>query len=713
MNPAEGLDKIFRPRSIAVIGATSRPGSIGRELTRNLILGEFQGKVFPVNPNAQVIHSIKCYASVLDVPDAVDMAIIVVRRDLVLPILEQCGEKGVGGAVVITAGFKETGEEGAALERKITECARRHRIRMVGPNCFGVINTHPDVSMNATFSRTTPLPGTIGFMSQSGALGEAILNHARRLGIGFSMFASVGNKADVSGNTLLSYWKDDPDTKIILLYLESFGDPEAFTKVAREITCTKPIIVVKSGRTAPGARATISHTGALAGQDIGADALFDQCGVLRVNSMEELFDLTQALDRQPVPQGNRVAILTNAGGPGILATDAAAGLGLDVVTLEPETVSALRSHLPPAAATGNPVDMIASATPENYRLSLGALLADANVDAVVCIVVPPIMIDELAVAEEIVAAATGSEKPILSCFMGSSDRSAGPERLKRAGIPVYTFPEQTAHVLRMMSKYHAWRSRPARPPEPVPSAIIGARAAMITHAAQGDGCILGGQALEFLAQCGVPTTPLHLTRDTEHARALAVEVGYPVVLKLAAEGLAHKTEIGGVITDIRTPEELRKHYETLHRRAEASGLAGFDVLIQKMVKGGIEMAIGMIRDRQFGPLVMCGLGGIFIEIVKDVAFKLPPIMAEDAVEMIQSLKGRRLLDGYRGGPKVPIDTLVETLVNVSQLVTDFPLLQELDINPFIVSPDPSLGGAVDARIILDAPGRDPVIAPAA
>ncbi|HUU44812.1 MAG TPA: acetate--CoA ligase family protein, partial [Acidobacteriota bacterium] len=686
MSTAAGLDKIFRPQTIAVIGATSRPGSIGRELTHNLISYDFKGQVFPINPNAKFIHSIKCYPSILDVPDPVDLAIIMVRRDLVLPTLEACGIRGVGGAVVITAGFKETGPEGAARELELVKCAAKYNIRMIGPNCFGVINTHPDVMLNATFSRTAPLPGRIGFMSQSGALGEAILGHARRLGIGFSMFASVGNKADISGNTLLEYWQDDPDTQIILLYLESFGDPEAFTRVARQITRTKPIIAVKSGRTVAGARATISHTGALAGEDIGADALFDQCGVLRVNSMEELFDLAEALDRQPTPKGNRVAILTNAGGPGILATDAAVGVGLDIVRLDPETTATLKAHLPAEAATGNPVDMIASASPDNYRMALRALFADPNVDAIICIFVPPIMIDEMAVADAIVEASAGAKKAILSCFMGAGGGTEGPERLKAAGIPVFTFPEQIAQVLKMMGKYHDWQSRPARVMGPAPECVAKVRARLKSLADEGHRQILGGEALEVLACCGIPTARLVRARDHDHARQIAAEIGYPVVLKLDAESLAHKTEIGGVVTDVRNAEELGRHYDTLLHRAARNNLADPGILIQPMVKGGIEMAIGMMRDPQFGPMVMCGIGGVLIEVVRDIVFKLPPVTPEDAREMLASLRGSKLLSGYRGAPPVDTEPLVETLVTVSHLVSDFPLIRELDINPFMACP---------------------------
>ncbi len=699
MNTAAGLDKIFRPKSIAVIGATSRPGTIGREIVNNLIAYDFKGQVFPVNPKADQIHSIKCYPTILDIPDPVEMAVIVVRKDLVMESIEQCGKKGVGGVVVITAGFKEVGADGAREERELLDRVFHYNMRMIGPNCFGVINTDPDVAMNATFSRTQPLPGRIGFMSQSGALGEAILNHANHLGLGFSMFASVGNKADISGNALLNYWKDDPKTQIILLYLESFGDAETFTKIAREISTTKPIIAVKAGKTTAGARATISHTGALAGHDIGVDALFDQCGVIRVQSMEELFDVAEAFDRLPIPRGNRVAILTNAGGPGILATDAAASSGLNIVELDPGTVSYLKSFLPPAAATGNPVDMIASATADDYARSLEALFADPNVDGVICLFVPPVMIDELAVATSIVAARDSSNKPLFVSFAGSG-KGAGEAILKHAGIPVYTFPEEMATVYERMSRYASYKNRPAHKAELATPGVTQARQDLLLKSRSGQTQVLGQEALSLLEQCGVPVAPLVPVNDAAALRQKAGEVGFPIVLKLDATELTHKTDVGGVIIDIRNEEEALRHYSALIEKARAAGIAGARVVIQPMVKGGVEMVLGMVRDPKFGPMVMCGLGGVFVEIVKDITFKLPPLSRDDAREMISLLKGQKLLAGYRGAPPVDVEPLVDALVRVSQLVTDAPHIRELDINPFVLCPDSRSSRAIDARIVL-------------
>lgn len=706
MNTAEGLNNIFRPKSIAMIGATDRPGTIGREIVHNLISYGFTGKVFPVNPKNEVIHSIKCHPSILDIPDKVDLAIIVVRKELVLPTVEECGQKGVGGLVVITSGFKEIGEEGAEREAQLLARVRHYNMRMIGPNCFGVINTHPDFSMNATFSRTAPLRGKIGFMSQSGALGEAILNHARKLGIGFSMFASVGNKADISGNALLNYWKDDPETQIILLYLESFGDAETFTRIARTITRNKPIIAVKSGKTTAGARATASHTGALAGYDVGVDALFDQCGVLRVNTIQELFDVAKGFELQPAPKGRRVVVLTNAGGPGILATDAAAGMGLDVVRLDPRTEAGLREFLPPEAATGNPVDMIASATAEHYKRALDLLFVDPNVDAIICVFVPPIMIDQMAVAEAIIAASRGREKPILSCFMGpTTEGLSGADLLRDAGIPVYTFPEELASTYSLMIKSVAWRSRPEIKVVPPSTAVERARSTLSRIAESGETMVLGDRALDIIAESGIPVASLVKTDSADHAATSAARIGYPVVLKLDAKDLVHKTEVGGVITDVRSEEELRRHYDALMSRAGARHLKDAHVVIQPMVRGGVEMVLGMVRDPKFGPLVMCGLGGVFVEVVNDVAFKLPPLTENDALEMIGHLRGRKLLEGFRGSPPMDKGPIVNALVTLSQLVEGFPIIHELDINPFVVCADGQMTRAIDARIVLrPAPG---------
>ncbi len=454
------LDFIFRPKSIAVIGATNRKGSIGRELLHNIIDYEFEGKVFPVNPTKSVIHSIKCYSTVLDVPDSVDLAVIVVPKELVLATVEQCGEKGVKGLVMITAGFKEQGKAGAELELKVAALVKHYNMRMIGPNCFGIINADPKVHLDATFSKIRPSFGKIGLISQSGALGEAILAQAQEINLGLSMFASIGNKADIDGNHIIDYWRDDPTVEIILLYLENFGDPRTFSKIAREVSRVKPIIVVKSGKTTQGAAAASSHTGALAGLDVSVDALFEQTGVIRANTIEEMFDVANALAKMPVPKGNRVAIVTNAGGPGILATDALIGSGMSLPQFDQKTVKAIQPILPKGTPVHNPLDLVAGATGVEFRKSLSHVVKDPNIDSVIAICVPPVTIDLNLVADAIIDTAHESKLPMFACFMGVTYGSDAFDRLRQADIPAMIFPESIATTLAHIDKYRRWLSRP-------------------------------------------------------------------------------------------------------------------------------------------------------------------------------------------------------------------------------------------------------------
>ncbi len=697
---AHSLDYIFKPKSIAVIGASTQKGSIGWQLLHNLIEYEFNGKIFPVNPKVSVLHSMKCYPSVLEIPDQVDCAILVVPKELVLNMVDQCGEKGIKGMVIVTAGFKETGPKGAELEKKLADKLLQYGMRMVGPNCFGVINTDPEVRMNATFGKTQPLPGKIGFMSQSGALGEAILYYAEQLKIGFSMFASVGNKTNVSGNDLLEYWREDQNTEMILLYLENFGNPRKFNKIAREITKKKPIIAVKSGRTLAGAKAAKSHTGVLAGLDIGVDALMEQSGVLRVSSMEELFDLSMGFSMQPVPKGDRVAVVTNAGGPGILFTDAASNLGLEITQLSDETKIFLRKNLREEAAIDNPVDLIASATPQEYSLALDKIFQDENVDAVVVIFVQPVISDELATAQAIIEIKKKYSKPMLSCFMGVAPRSEGVKLLMENNIPTYIFPESIAKTLSAMAKYRSWIEKP----EGKIISFTGDKEKVqkiINHTLQKDKIqITGEQALDIFEAYSIPIAPYQIAKTAEEAVSVAEKIGYPVVLKIHNPEVLHKTELGGVILDLRDEKEIQKGFSNLKKKIEKKNLPFCGVVVQKMIKGGVETVLGMSTDPIFGPLIMFGLGGINVEILKDVSFKVQPLTDQDAQEMIKSLKGYPLLTGFRGSKPVDIQELQTCLLKLSQLVTDFPVIDQIDINPFIVSETKENTKAVDARIIL-------------
>jgi len=695
------LDCIFRPTSIAVIGASAKRNTIGREILHNLIDYEFNGKIFPVNPKAGVIHSIKAYSTVLDVPDAVDLAIIAVPKESVSAVAEQCGQKGVKGLVVISAGFKEVGGHGAELENQLLAIVKKHGMRMIGPNCFGVVNTDPKVSLNATFGKARPKPGPISFVSQSGGLGEAILIFARQLNLGFSMFASVGNKADISSNDLIRYWQFDDMTKMILMYIENFGNPQNFTKIAREVTKQKPIVAVKSGRTLQGARAASSHTGALAGADVGVDALFAQCGVMRTTTIEELYDVAMALSHQPVPKGNRVAVVTNAGGPGILATDAIIASGIQLPPLPESIKRELRKFLPAEVSLNNPLDLVAGARGAQFTLALDAVCRHKDFDTIVPIFVQPITIDEIEVAQSIINAKEKSDKPFLVCFMGAGFRSHGIEMMMEHGIPVYIFPEAIAKALQTIDGYRQYLQRK---PGKVPVFRVDKRKtqAIIDRArAERRKAIVGQEALDILDAYGVPTAPYRVAHTAAEAVEAANGVGYPVVMKLNTPSILHKTEARAVRVDIRSDSELRAEFNDLRKGiGPIKKDEKFSVIIHEMISGGVETVIGMTDDPAFGPLIMFGLGGIYVEVMKDVAFSITPLTDVRADEMISGLKSYPLLTGFRGAPPVDLKTIKEALLRVSQLVGDFDQFSEIDINPFIVSGKKDCCKAVDARLIL-------------
>ncbi|MBU1319966.1 MAG: acetate--CoA ligase family protein [candidate division Zixibacteria bacterium] len=698
----EQLDYIFRPRSISVIGATPRKGSIGREILHNLITYEFNGKIFPVNPNHSVIHSIKAYSSILDVPDSVDLAVIVVPREYVSAVVDQCGEKGVKGLVVITAGFREVGPTGLQLEQELIEKVDYWGMRMIGPNCFGIINSSPNIMMDATFSKIYPKSGKIGFLSQSGALGEAILAQATEMNLGLSMFASIGNKANITGNDLLEYWKDDPDVEIILMYLENFGNPRRFTAIAREVAKVKPIVAVKSGTTTKGAAAASSHTGALAGAEVAVDALFEQTGVLRVSSIEELFDAASALAKMPVPKGNRVSIVTNAGGPGVLATDALINLGMEMPEFSEETKQAIRPHMPPDAPINNPLDLVAGAGPKEFKAALEAGIQDPNFDSMLSIFVPPITINQMEVAEAIVDVKNRFDRPLYACFMGVSWYSQGFEHLKANGVPAYIFPESIAHALARIDKYRRWRDRDegVLPSYKVDGAVV--RRIIKESLQRGEKEIVGEEALAILNAYGIAIAPYQYANSAEEAIEVAGKAGYPVVMKVNTPKILHKTEFGAVRVDLRDSSDVTSAWHQMEEkvRSEMGGHEKFSVVVQKMVKGGVETAIGMSTDPAFGPLIMFGLGGVYVEIMKDVSFRVNPVTDMEAREMVESCQGYKLLTGFRGSEPVDLDLLTESILRLSMLVTDFHEIDEFDVNPFIIASKRENTAAVDARFIV-------------
>lgn len=692
------LDHLFRPQSIAVIGASRRTGTIGHQIVDNLLRHGFQGVVHPVHPTATSVHGVRAYPTVSAIPDQIDLAIVVVPKEHVAEVVEDCGRAGVEGLVVISAGFREVGGAGVAREQALMEQVRRFGMRLVGPNCMGILNTEAAHSMNATFAPNMPPPGHMSFLSQSGALGVTILDYAAEYGIGIHHFVSVGNKPDVSGNDVLEYWEDDPDTRVILMYLESLGDPRRFTRLARRVTRKKPVVIVKSGRTGAGARAASSHTGALAGADLATDALLAQCGVLRAESVEELFDVAMAFEGQPIPAGNRVAIVTNAGGPGIIIADACEAAGLKVAALSPATRAILEGILPPEASVRNPVDMIATATGERYREVLDAVLADPGIDAAIAAFVPPLGIRQVDVATHIVDAhAQRHDKPLLAVLMGRDGLPEGKAQLQAAGIPAYIFPESAARALAAMYKHHEWLARPVTEPTVFEVDSTAAQRAIAAARDDGRAGLMEHEALDVLAAYGIPVVAHRTASTSAEAVAAAEEVGYPVVVKALSPQVVHKTELGAVRLDLRGPDEVAEAcagIEARVREVDGARLDGF--LVERFEQGGHEVIVGVNSDPAFGPVVMFGLGGIYVEALSDVAFRIQPVTEEDAREMVHSIRGRKLLEGMRGERPVAVDRLIEVIQRVSQLVGDHPELRELDINPLLATPDGVL--AIDARM---------------
>lgn len=680
------LDALFRPRAVAVVGASRRPDSIGRVVLANLVADGFEGKVFPVNPHAQVLHSIKCYPSVSAIPDPVDLAVIAIPKQAVPAAMADCARKGVRGVVVITAGFKETGPAGAALQSEILTIARKNGMRLIGPNCMGLMNSEAAVSMNASFARAFPRPGPVAFISQSGAMGEAILAHAQRIQLGVSMFVSVGNRADVSANDLLDYWAQDEQIRCILMYLESFGNPRNFVPVARRVSREKALVTVKAGRSKAGALAASSHTGSLAGADVAVDAILKSCGVQRVDSVEELFDVALALAQLPLPRGPRVAVLTNAGGPAILATDALVASGLEMAPLQERTRSKLRELLVPEASVQNPVDMVAAATAEDYRRSLRLLLTDRTVDMVIVLFVPPITREPVAVAKAVFETAKGSKKPVVGCFMSLDEVLATIAReATQDWVPVYLYPESAVRALAALVERKRILDRPVDRLTRFRVDRTKARAVLTPG-------WLGVEARRILAGAyGLPLVPGGLARSPAEAVAIAERVGYPVVLKLADPEQQHKSDVGGVLLDLADEAAVRAGYRALARR-------GGGVDVQKMLHGGREVVIGFATDPTFGPLLMFGLGGVHVEVFKDVAFAPCPVGSVRARELVHEIKGYPILRGIRGQEGVDEEALVALIQRVSQLARDLPELAELEMNPVLAFPDGAVAVDMRARV---------------
>jgi acetate---CoA ligase (ADP-forming) len=687
------------PRTIAVIGASTREGAIGNTLFRNLLHSGFRGALYPVNPTARVVNAVRAYPSIKDVPDEIDLAFIVVPSSQVMDVVRECDEADVRGLVVISAGFSEVGEAGAELERELLELVRKGGMRMIGPNCMGLLNTAPAVNMNGTFAPVYPPAGNIAMSSQSGALGIAILQYAKRTGVGISQFVSVGNKADVSGNDLLMAWEDDPETDVILLYLESFGSPRRFARLAPRVARKKPIVAVKSGRSGSGSRAASSHTGALASLDIAVDALFRQSGVIRVDTLEELFAVAALLSSQPVPHGRRVGIVTNAGGPGILAADALEAHGLVIPELSDAVQQRISDELPAEASARNPVDMIAGASADQFAHSVSIVLESGEVDALVVIYVPTSVAGMEQVAAAVRAVAEGYEghTTLLSVFM-QSEEVGQLLRSEHVTVPTYAFPESAALALARSVGYGEWLDRD---PGSVP--VLGGNEPEVARSAVeaalgrlGDegGWLEPAEVDQVVGSFGIRLPRSGLAGSPDEAVAIAADIGGRVVLKVVSESALHKSDVGGVLLNLGTEDEIRAGFD----RVTAAVSTHDGVLVQEMVVGGHEVLIGVTEDPNFGPLIVYGLGGIYVELLKDVAFRLNPLTDVDAKEIVREIKGARLLDGYRGLPLGDVDAVVETLLRVSAMVTALPEIAEMDMNPVMVLEPGDGVRVVDARI---------------
>jgi acetate---CoA ligase (ADP-forming) len=706
MNNIQTLDSIFSPTSIAVVGASTREHSVGRAIFNNLLTGQFTGVIYPVNPKTKSISGVRCYTSISEIPDKVDLAVIVVGAPFVPQIMKECGECGVKGAIIISAGFKEIGGEGKILQDETEKIAKQYGIRVMGPNCLGVINTDSAIRMNATFATSMPMQGNIGFISQSGALCTAVLDYAKGQHIGFSKFISMGNKLDITENDLLRYLKDDPQTDVILLYLEQLTNGQEFIDICRNITGEshnlKPILAIKSGRTAQGAKAASSHTGSLSGSDEVYDAIFSQGGVLRVETVEELFDYAIAFANQPIPKGNRVAIVTNAGGPGIIVTDACIRHGLSIASLSNKTISEMKEKLPPTASLSNPIDVIGDAQSDRYEAAITAVMKDENVDGVIAILTPQAMTDIENIAKVILRIGKGDKKPLLSSFMGVVDVSAGVKILESNGMPHYKFPEGAARSFAKMATYANWIKRPRTE---VKKFKVDKEAALriIQKARLGKRDYLPEiEAFQVFETYGFPLIKFELADSKEKAIASAEKIGYPVVMKIASPDIVHKLDVGGVKLNLRSKEDVASAYDTMMatvgKAAPEARIWG--VNIQEMLPKGREVILGMNRDPQFGPLLMFGLGGTYVEVFKDVTFRLAPIRELGAQRMIESIRSYKILQGVRGEKPSDIESIVETLERLSQLVTDIDDIAELDINPLLVFEKGKGCRLADGRILL-------------
>jgi acetyltransferase len=700
------LNAVFSPKSIAVVGASTRDGTVGNGLFRNLLIGGYQGCVYPVNPKSDHVLGVHAYDAITEIPGDVDLAVLIVPSKVILKVIDQCAEKGVKGLITISAGFKETGKEGAELEKEVQKKVREYGMALIGPNCLGVMNSDPEVKMNATFASKMIDPGKLAFISQSGALCTSVLDFAEDRLLGFSKFVSFGNKADINETDLLNYLAEDDQTSVIAFYLEDIGDGRGFMEAAHHAFWKKgkPILALKSGRSAEGAKAVSSHTGSLAGSDRVYDALLAQSGIQRVDSVAELFDYADLYTSQPLPRGNRLGIVTNAGGPGIMATDAAVRSGLKLAEIQDATKDKMRDKLPPSAALGNPVDVIGDARSDRYEAAVRTVMEDDNVDMGLVILTPQSMTDVDNIARIIPKAIQGLDKPVVTAFMGVADVAEGTRILAENDVPNYAFPEDAVRALSAAKQLVDMQQLPDREYPELPNADKEKAAKLIADA-------LGSESEKYLTQAecrpifecyGLPLLKSGVARSADEAAKIVESIGAKVAMKVMSADVVHKFDAGGVLLNVEGAEGAKEAYEQIYKNIEkAVPDAEIDaILIEEMAEKGVEVILGSNRDEKFGPLMMFGLGGTMVEVLKDVSFRLAPMWKVSADRMVHEIKSFKVLDGFRGNPKADVEAIVDTLLRLSSLCCNHPEIAELDINPLIVHEQGKGCSVADSRIML-------------
>jgi len=696
------LESFFNPKSVAIVGASRKKGKVGYEILHHMVSSGFEGQVWPVNRSSEEIEGLKCYPDLASIGQTPELVIVIVPAKFVLGVMEECAAIGTKSVIIITAGFKEIGEEGKKLEDEIVRVARRSGIRIIGPNCLGVIVTAS--KLNASFGGKLPDPGHTGYLSQSGALLAAILDTANANGIGFSSLFSIGNKADVDELDLIQALAADPNTKVIAGYLESITDGNEFVREAERISHDKPILLMKSGGTSAGAKAASSHTGSLAGSEVAYECMFARAGIIRCESITQQFDFAQAFANQPLPKGSSVVVLTNAGGAGIMAADAIERQGLSFAKLTDETIEKLKTSLPPAANFYNPVDVLGDALADRYEFALDVLLDDPNVDTVLVLLTPQAMTDAQGTAEAVVRATQAKpEKPVLACFMGASKVADGVKVFREAKIPQYESPEAAVTTIKAMADHVRWRSQPKRVVKLFPVNRRKVESIIERHLRHGLREIGEAESKEILEAYGFATPKGSIATTAEQAANIAQQLGYPVVLKIWSPDILHKSDVGGVKVGLKSAKEVKDAFDLMMYRIpkKEPNAHILGVLVQEMCRSGREVILGMHRDPHFGPLMMFGMGGIMVEVLKDVAFYLAPLTGEEAKQMLVKTKTYQLLKGVRGQEGVDIETIAEGLQRLSQLVTEFPQIQEMDINPYVVGVPGTTAIAVDARISVE------------